>query len=583
MPGKQSQTALNHRRKNRHKGIRSALQFGILAFLAYVIVHAVFFIKSYESSALETSNHEGFIALSYFGVDRNGNTKYISKSELEKQLTVLNEQGFQTISQDQILDYYENGTPLPEKALFLSFEDGRNDSAIFAQKSLEELNYKATMFTYADKMDTEDPKFLKPDHLSAMIRSGYWELGSNGYRLSYINAFGPDGNYLGELDEAEISDKTKMEYYNHYLMDFLKDEFLIPKESYEEMKDRIRVDYGKMQDIYTAEFGFMPNAYAIMHANSLHNNMNPLVAQVNDTEISNRFSLHFNRDRQAFNGKDGNLMDLNRLQVAPYWPVNHLLMKVHSDSGMPVTFIEGDEETAGKWRISNGAAEYKEGQIILTSYPGEEVTATLEERIPSGSEVRVDLNGNVMGRQSVILQGAGEQAIILSLEKNRLDLIRRQEGEEQVLSTYPLEEISWDNEDYAFNKATDYTYMDTQNGSRIDREDYPSNLKNDRSMKLSLGHEFLRVEMDGLDGLTVDLAGFDFKKGYRISMAGSGIDRTTSHERYENPIYDAIFTDLLITGEKGIIYSGIPTKRERLQREMNEKLNEVVDFFIETF
>src|SRR5699024_7775980 len=135
---------------------------------------------------------------------------------------VLKEQGFETVSQEQIIDFHEKKVPLPDKALFLSFEDGRNDSSIFSQKALEELNYKATMFTYANKANTKDPKFLKPNHLNSMVKSGYWELGSNGYRLTYINVYDAEGQSLGEIDENDVPDKTKIEYYNHYLMDYLR-------------------------------------------------------------------------------------------------------------------------------------------------------------------------------------------------------------------------------------------------------------------------------------------------------------------------------------------------------------------------
>ena len=50
-----------------------------------------------------------------------------------------------------------------EKALYLMFEDGRRDTAIFSSPIIEELNYHATMFTYPEKFDRGDTKFLLPD------------------------------------------------------------------------------------------------------------------------------------------------------------------------------------------------------------------------------------------------------------------------------------------------------------------------------------------------------------------------------------------------------------------------------------
>ena len=67
-----------------------------------------------------------------------------------------------TITQEDIEKYYEKGQPLPEKALYLMFEDGRRDTAIFADDIIEDLNFKGVMMTYPEKFDHEDPKFLLP-------------------------------------------------------------------------------------------------------------------------------------------------------------------------------------------------------------------------------------------------------------------------------------------------------------------------------------------------------------------------------------------------------------------------------------
>ena len=66
---------------------------------------------------------------------------------------------------------------MPDKALYLSFEDGRNESALFAQPPLEKYNYKATFLSYADKMGNSERKFLQPKDMLKMTRTGYWELG----------------------------------------------------------------------------------------------------------------------------------------------------------------------------------------------------------------------------------------------------------------------------------------------------------------------------------------------------------------------------------------------------------------------
>ena len=110
-----------------------------------------------------------------------------------------------------IYDYYEKGMPLPKRSLFLLFEDGRRDTAIYAQDILEELNYKGNILTYADRLDKDDPKFLMPKDLRELKESSYWDFGSQGYRLQFINVFDRYGNYIGEIDPQYVSGGAQQE------------------------------------------------------------------------------------------------------------------------------------------------------------------------------------------------------------------------------------------------------------------------------------------------------------------------------------------------------------------------------------
>lgn len=143
-------------KKDKIKILRGTLQGIVLLVLLIVILKAVFTFsqyKPYDYNDLTSNEDNGFIAVSYFGVDRAGSDTLISTESLEKQLKALKDNGYVTITQQDILDYYNEGKELPDKALFLLYEDGRRDTAIFAQKIMEKYNYKATMLTYADKFE----------------------------------------------------------------------------------------------------------------------------------------------------------------------------------------------------------------------------------------------------------------------------------------------------------------------------------------------------------------------------------------------------------------------------------------------
>ena len=128
-------------RKDKIKIIRAVLE-GIVLILAVVAIvkalttNTVYTAYDPEDTTVVSGKDAGFIAVSYFGVDRQGTDTLISTSQLDEQLKTLHDLGYVTISQEDVINYYEKGTALPDKALFLLFEDGRRDTALFARKIL---------------------------------------------------------------------------------------------------------------------------------------------------------------------------------------------------------------------------------------------------------------------------------------------------------------------------------------------------------------------------------------------------------------------------------------------------------------
>jgi len=576
---------LNPAKKNRSKLLRSIAQFVIVLFLAVILIRVVFLTEKKEEETVPLVNQDGFIALSYFGVSRNDSPKYVSKKNLEKQLELLEGQGYKTISQQDILDFYENNKPLPEKALFLSFEDGRTDSSIFAQNIMEELNYKATMFTYANKMDTRDNKFLKPKDLLLMQKSGFWELGSNGYRLTYINIYNDKGQSLGVIDENDVPNKTTIEYYNHYLMDFIRNQYMIPSETRQEMEARIQKDYQLMQSIYEEKLGKVPETYAIMHANSLYNNMDPLVESSNDIEIRNTFRMHFNLEQGAFNDKDADLYSLSRLQVSPYWATNHVMMKIRQASKQQVEFEVGDAQQAKKWSVLNGAVEFKNNEIIITSAPSSEGRVILKESLPKQYNVNFSFKGNVVGQQSLYLNydETSNSYIRIALIDNEIVVSEKLPGASVVeKERLQLNEIKWNEEEYAFNKATVYSYQDTQKGSRIDEDEYPRNLTKKRVFNIAVNKDKIELNVDDILSKTIQIN--PVIQGDQLAMGAMFSKKDTTHEQYADDIYDALIEDIIITDENNTtLFTNQYTNFDKVKHKTMSWLNNVVDFFIETF
>lgn len=539
-------TALNVRCKNRRKRLRVILQAVILIGLGTLLYQAIMNVHSYvEPDKSEWRQQDGFIAFSYFGVGRTGTAKLVAQRQLDQQLKALHEQGYQTVSQQDIIDFYSKGAPLPDKALFLSFEDGRNDSSLFAEPLLKKYNFKATFLSYADKMGKSERKFVQPKEMLKMTKTGYWEMGTNGYRLTYINIFDKDGRFLGMKDEKELTDKTNVAYYNHYLMDFLRDENMIPVENRMQMEARIEQDYTLMKEIYSSKLGYVPSVYMIMHANALGQGMNPLVTAANTTNIERMFQLHFNREGSSYNDRDLELTNLTRVQPEPSWSTNHLLMKIRKDTGESVKFVLGDEALAKTWDRSGGAAEFADNKIILTSPPDGIGKLVLKEEVKD-VKVTFAATGNVIGKQMLYLRydREHESYVRLTLENNVVKVEQKVPGRiPEILYQQELSPVSWKEGDLALNRASVYTREQTSAGASKEME-IPDNIQVDRQIEVVLQGNELQLAIDG-----------EFLLDRRQLADSIGSGKVTLASQASDPhkndgIYDAVFENVEIVSLK---------------------------------
>ncbi|CAM5335312.1 Polysaccharide deacetylase OS=Lysinibacillus sphaericus OX=1421 GN=LS41612_05135 PE=4 SV=1 [Lysinibacillus sphaericus] len=132
-----------------------------------------------------------------------------------------------------------------------------------------------------------------------------------------------------------------------------------------------------------------------------------------------------------------------------------------------------------------GAAEFKNNEIIITSAPSSEGRIILKDALPNQYNVNFAFKGNVVGQQSLYLNydEKSNSYIRIALIDNEIVVSEKLPGASVVeKERLQLNDIKWDEEQYAFNKATVYNYQDTQKGSRIDEDEYPRNLTQKKSI-----------------------------------------------------------------------------------------------------
>ncbi|WP_239614051.1 polysaccharide deacetylase family protein [Cohnella mopanensis] len=585
---KNKNNALNYRKKNRMKVVKSISQFAFLLFVGFILFQVLVDIKKYEEpDRSKWTNDKGFIAISYFGVSRTGTPKLIAKQQLDQQLKALKDQGYVAISQQDILDYYDKGKKLPDKAMFLSFEDGRNDSSLFAQPLLEKYNFKATFLSYANKMGNSDRKFLQPGDMKKMMKNGYWELGSNGYRLSYINVIDSDGQFIGMKDENELRNKMNIDYYNHYLMDFIRDSNMIPVENRAEMEARITADYTQMNKIYTDKLGFVPNVYMIMHANAMNGSMNRLVSDVNLANIQQIFKMHYNREGDSFNSLSDSKYDLTRIQPASYWFTNHLLMKIREDTAQEMNFVLGDESRAKDWTVVHGAAQYIDNRIALTSEPsGKGLLELKNSEKYEDIQLSTSLNGNVVGKQTLYARYNRQQDsyIRATVSNNRLIVEQKLPFKSaEKLYDEELDEVHWNESELALNKATVYSKEQTSVIDLTEEQQYPVNINNTRKITLSLIGDKISVTVDKQQLLADRVIDGSIRTG---SVA---IESEYHEQNEKDDIYDGVFDDVKVVAlgtngqQQATLYSNSFVGVQKFVSRMQRAFDTTIDWMIDTF
>ena len=613
------------RRKNRWKKVRTGVEIMILLATLYVVVNLFFTFKTYQpfADADVSTEDRGFIALSYFGVDRIGDTStLIGKEQLRRQLTELRDQGYVTVTQRDILDYYRNGKPLPPRALYLMFEDGRRDTAIFAQEIMEDLNFKATIMTYPEKFAHKDPKFLEPKDLREMEASSFWELGTNGYRLEYINVFDRYDNFIGEIDPLRFDMIRSYlgRRYNHYLMDYIRDKDDLPIESDRHMKERVSYDYMRLRDIYEAELGYVPQTHVLMHANTGKFGNNPRVSAVNERWIRELFPMNFNREGFVLNKRTSSLYDLTRMQPQPYWPINHLLMRINYDTDGGLSFVEGREEGRRAWELKEGALEAREETLILTTLPEGKALARLTD-VEDLRDLRLEaeLEGNAFGSQQIFLRSSADlsDAVCVTLVNDQLVVTEIAGGAkrelyreklpvilgEKILSVEEVRKEAKIAENEAFARyapspAAANEYMGRANE---ERETYAAAVEDGAApyegresfhrrgkcrLVIHLSGDRLSVEVDGHTG-PEDLAVSRTERG-AVFLGASWQGEAWSQRNLADDVYDGVFKKVRVLTETGreskeerVLYTSEYKGWEKAKHRAGEIWDAVLRWFLE--
>jgi len=102
--------------------------------------------------------------------EKNQTKLTVTPEYLRSHLEYLKLKGYHTIYMSDLVNFFDQGTPIPPKSVLLTFDDGYDDFATNALPILRELGFRATVFTPTGLMD--NPGYLSWATIADIASSG---------------------------------------------------------------------------------------------------------------------------------------------------------------------------------------------------------------------------------------------------------------------------------------------------------------------------------------------------------------------------------------------------------------------------
>jgi peptidoglycan/xylan/chitin deacetylase (PgdA/CDA1 family) len=157
---------------------------------------------------------KGLPVLVYHKISSTKKADYytVSTSSLREQLEYITQKGYTTIFLSDMIDYVENGKPLPPKPLIIALEDGFRDDYTEVYPLLKEFNCKANVFLVAGFVQTPgnlgaraEGEFMTQEEVMTMCKE-HVQIGLHTMYHKNFNKL-----TLAEIDEDTRASKQRLE------------------------------------------------------------------------------------------------------------------------------------------------------------------------------------------------------------------------------------------------------------------------------------------------------------------------------------------------------------------------------------
>ena len=143
-----------------------------MKFPRWLLIPIVLILLCFAAAVLLMCTSPGVPVLNYHQVeDKDGNPLTLYCDQFDQQMAYLAEEGYHTITLDEMMDAAESGAPLPAKPVVITLDDGYVDNYEYAYPILKKYGFKATIFLINDFTGVY-PNYLTWEQIHEMQDSG---------------------------------------------------------------------------------------------------------------------------------------------------------------------------------------------------------------------------------------------------------------------------------------------------------------------------------------------------------------------------------------------------------------------------
>ena len=180
----------------------------VTTLLCILLIIPLFFVGSVVYQHYKT--RDGICIVGYHGVvsDKEKKEKYadnryfLSESQFKRQMKYLYEHHYQTLSMQDIDDYYQGKINIGKKTIALTFDDGYKNFNTVVKPILEEYGFNGTCFVIGKHLTDQNNKMLKTNDIVNSDKIHYY---SHSYNLHRTSS-GFDRKIIQDLSLEEIQE-----------------------------------------------------------------------------------------------------------------------------------------------------------------------------------------------------------------------------------------------------------------------------------------------------------------------------------------------------------------------------------------